>query len=50
MIQCGGVLISLRNIITGDKDCVIVVPKDEGEEVLKRARELLTRERNYWES
>jgi 4-hydroxy-4-methyl-2-oxoglutarate aldolase len=48
-IQCGGVSVSPGDIIIGDKDGVVVVPKDEAEEVLKRARELLAKEREIIE-
>jgi regulator of RNase E activity RraA len=48
-IQCGGVSVSPGDIIIGDEDGVVVVPKDEAEEVLKRARELLAKEREIIE-
>lgn len=46
-IQCGGVQVSPGDIIVGDDDGVVVVPRDRAKEVLQKAKEIIKREREW---
>jgi regulator of RNase E activity RraA len=46
-IQCGGVPVNPGDIVVGDDDGVVVVPRKNAEEVLKRARERLKMEKEW---
>jgi len=48
-IQCGGVPVNPGDIIIGDDDGVVVVPREEAEKVLKRARERIEMEKKWVE-
>jgi len=43
-VTCAGVLINPGDIIVGDRDGVVAVPKEQAEAVLKRAQEIDERE------
>jgi regulator of RNase E activity RraA len=43
-IACGGVVVSPGDIIVGDDDGVVVVPRDDAEEVLALVHQLMQRE------
>lgn len=43
-VQCGGVLVSPGDIVLGDDDGVVVVPRDMAESVLARSQERLKKE------
>jgi regulator of RNase E activity RraA len=43
-ISCGGVVVSPGDIIVGDDDGVVVVPRSDAEEVLDLVRALMSRE------
>jgi regulator of RNase E activity RraA len=39
--MCGGITVSPGDLVVGDEDGVVVVPRDEVDEVVARARELM---------
>ena len=43
-VECGGVTISPGDIIVAGEDGVVVVPKDQAADVLKRSQEIDARE------
>lgn len=43
-ISCGGVSVNPGDIIVGDADGVVVVPKEKGEEILQKAQEKLKKD------
>ncbi|HEX4682471.1 MAG TPA: hypothetical protein VH277_07185 [Gemmatimonadaceae bacterium] len=43
-IACGGVVVSAGDIIVGDDDGVVIIPRDDAEEVLSLVVELMERE------
>jgi regulator of RNase E activity RraA len=43
-ISCGGVTVYPGDIIIGDIDGVVVVPKDKGEEILVKAKDKITKD------
>lgn len=45
-ISCGGVVVNPGDIIFGDKDGVIVVPKEEAENVLEKVKEVIEKEKD----
>jgi len=45
VIECGGVTVSPKDIIVGDVDGIAVIPKDEKDEVFKKAEERLQRDK-----
>ena len=46
-IQCGGAQVSPGDIIDGDDDGVVVVPRDRAKEVLQKAKEIVKRETEW---
>jgi 4-hydroxy-4-methyl-2-oxoglutarate aldolase len=44
VIQCGGVVVKPGDIVIGDRDGVVVVPREKAGEVLERARDIAARE------
>ena len=46
-IQCGGVHVNPGDIIVGDDDGVVVVPRNRAEEVLKKAEEKVKTEKRW---
>ena len=43
-ISCGGVSVHPGDIVVGDVDGVVIVPKEQAEDVLKRAKEKMTKD------
>jgi len=48
-VQCGGVPVNPGDIVIGDDDGVVVVPREKAEEVLKKAKERLKIEKEWLE-
>lgn len=46
-IQCGGVPVNPGDLIIGDDDGVVVIPRKEAEDVLKRAKEKIKTEEKW---
>ena len=46
-IQCGGVPVNPGDIVVGDDDGVVVIPKNEAEEVLSLAKERIETEKKW---
>jgi 4-hydroxy-4-methyl-2-oxoglutarate aldolase len=46
-IVCGGIAVSPGDLLVGDDDGVVVVPRDEVDELVTRARELDAVERRW---
>jgi regulator of RNase E activity RraA len=46
-IVCGGIAVSPGDLVVGDEDGVVVVPRDEVDELVTRARELDAVERRW---
>ncbi|MDK2881621.1 MAG: 4-hydroxy-4-methyl-2-oxoglutarate aldolase [Clostridia bacterium] len=44
VIQCGGVVVKPGDIVVGDRDGVVVVPREKAGDVLERARAIAARE------
>lgn len=46
-VSCGGVLVRPADIVVGDADGVVVLPKDEVEKISKRLKEVAQHEKNW---
>lgn len=44
-ISCGGVVVTPGDIVFGDKDGVIIVPQEEAENVLEKAKKVIRKEK-----
>ena len=43
-IQCGGIVVNPGDIVVGDDDGVVVIPKDQAIAVLEKAMEIVKKE------